>query len=114
MRELRDGGEPFSWGTAYDALLSIRNGHVVREEIVGGDAAVLDPGKTWKCTGKSGVLRGGLGFFFIYKDILYGREDLLHESALAEGTRMAESVREDTEIPRGRCWDPADLTGLNP
>ena len=113
MRELRDGGEPFSWSKAYDALMRIRNGDAVYEEIAGGDAAVLNPGKTYKCTGQSGVLRGGLGVFFIYKDILYGREDLLHESALAEGARMAESVR-DTEIPRGRCWDPEDPTGLNP
>ena len=42
----------------------------------------------WMMHGESGVLRGGLGYFFLFQDQLFGREDLLRESKIADGAAM--------------------------
>ena len=45
--------------------------------------------------GESGVLRGGLGYFFLFQDQLLGREDLLRESKIADGAAMGPSRAAD-------------------
>ena len=78
-RELHGGGESCNWGTIHVALYAMLLGNKESPTVEGG---------RWTRHGNSGVLRGGLGYFFLWRGGLYGRPDLLRESKLAVVTAM--------------------------
>ena len=72
-RELHGGGESCNWSTIHKALYDM---------LLGNKESPVSGGR-WTRHGNSGVLRGGLGYFFLWRGGLYGRPDLLRESKLA-------------------------------
>ena len=110
-RELHGGGVYCGWDTIHATLNNLKRANAVQLEMKTGDAAVMDPGAVWECTAGSGVLRGGLGIFFLLlrpggEWELFGRSDLLVESKLADVAGMWHGDAR----PDGETREPASMS----